>query len=189
MAEAVVVVAIMAVAAAIVLPRMLGEREGSFEQQAKASLTSGWETGQDYYTGERGIGQPEGSQNNYQGFNAVSARQLLNDLPWQGNAPPDTYSANSAPLQAPAEDQSKAVFIMEASDQSLGLCSLSRTLAFCMYDDGQPTGASGKHYGINYGISSCTTNQALKQAFSQARRKNSDSTFSWGAAYANRNGC
>lgn len=180
MAEAVVVVAIMAVAAAIVLPRMLGEREGSFEQQAKASLTSGWETGQDYYTGERGIGQPEGSQNNYQGFNAVSARQLLNDLPWQGN---------SAPLQAPAEDQSKAVFIMEASDQSLGLCSLSRTLAFCMYDDGQPTGASGKHYGINYGvtvISSCTTNQALKQAFSQARRKN---TFSWGAAYANRNGC
>lgn len=176
MAEILVVVAILSVAAAIGLPQLTGEREEDYNKQAVASLESGWESAQDYYAGERGIGQDQGFQNSYAGFNAAAGLKLQSDLPWQGNTPPETFSTSSGNI-TPAERWGKAVFITEASDQTLGLCSVSRTLVFCSYDDGQKSGAAGKTYGRRWGVG-CT----LVQAMAAAKRTNTDATGSLGEA-------
>lgn len=181
MAEVMTVVAVLSIAAAISLPQLVGEREGKYEDQAKASLQSAWETAQDYYAGERGIGQPEGAVNSYSGFNDQAAVQLSGDIPWRNNHPPLSYAQDLTYSNFnPSEDWAKAVFIMEASDQTLGLCSLARKLAFCMYDDGKASGANGKRYGVRYGVSRCNTSRAMQKAM----RTNTDATSSWGQAFA-----
>lgn len=181
MAEVMTVVAVLSIAAAISLPQLIGEREGTYEDQAKASLQSAWETAQDYYAGERGVGQPEGAINSYSGFNANTALQLSGDIPWQNNNPKLNYNQDlTYSNYPPSENWAKAVFIMEASDQSLGLCSLARKLAFCMYDDGKASGADGKRYGVRYGVSRCDTSRALQKAM----RTDTDATSSWGQAFS-----
>lgn len=176
MAEILVVVAVLSIAAAIGLPQLTGQREEDYNKQALASLESAWESAQDYYAGERGIGQDQGFQNSYAGFNAVAGLKLQNDLPWQGNTPPESFSADAGNI-TPAERWGKAVFITEASDQSLGLCSVSRTLIFCSYDDGQKSGAAGKTYGRRWGVG-CT----LTDAMTAAKRTDTDATASLGQA-------
>ena len=174
MAEVLTVVLVLAVASAVGLPQLFGEKEGNYDKQAMYSLQTGWESAQDYYAGGRGLGNEEGPINSYSDFNDEQAVALAGDIPWQevGNV-------------SPAEERAKAVFIMEAgdqtSDQTIGLCSLSRERAYCMYDDGQGSGATGKVLGARYGVSICGTLDALRRA---KENRNTDATLSWGSAQA-----
>jgi hypothetical protein len=161
---------ILSIASAVGLPQLFGEKESNYDKQAMYSLQTGWESAQDYYAGGRGLGNEEGPINSYLGFTDGQAVALAGDIPWQeeGNV-------------SPAEERAKAVFIMEVSDQTIGLCSLSRERVYCMYDDGQGSGATGKVLGARYGVSICGTLDALRRA---KENRNTDATLSWGSAQA-----
>lgn len=172
MAEILTVVLVLSIAAAIGLPRLTGQREDNYERQALASLESGWESAQDYYAGERGIGQDQGFQNSYTGFNSEAGVKLSNDTAWKGTGPPTSFNASEGGIVA-SESLAKAVYITEVDDQKLGLCTSSRTLFFCSYDDGQPGGTAGDRYGRRWGVG-CS----LGAAMNAAKRVGTDATNS-----------
>ena len=171
MAEVLTVVLIMGIAAAIGLPQMFGEREGQYDKQALAVLDSGWESGQDFYNGQRGINVEQGPTNSFAALSAADAYNLNPDLAWQNSCVPssDNQSCTGGGATfSPNEQWAKAVFVAEVGDQILGLCSVSRSRTYCRYDDGQQSGAAGaKRYGSRWGVS--CEGEAISVALGRAK--------------------
>ena len=180
--EIVVVLAIIGIAGAILMPRLIGSQDGVNDQSAINTLDSAWESGEEYYQGKRGAGNPTGVPDEYTGFTPLAAWKIDPKLKWLGSP------AN--PLTASSADQDK-VYIAVAGDagesdngnsgQVLGLCSASKTLVICKYDDGFAGGdvnSGARKLGPRYGAS--RTNQ--QQALCRAERVNSSATLSAGAA-------